>query len=77
MNAPGWTQLTLFDADGQVPRPPGWSLVANGHGTIGWHLVARTTSERGVATVCGVDGRVVQSPSRRAIAPCPACTAAS
>jgi hypothetical protein len=65
--------VTLFDAEAPVPRPPGWNLVADTGGVRGWHLVARTTPDRGVVTVCGITGRVISNDAQ-AIVPCPVCT---
>ncbi len=68
--------MTLFEAEPAVPRPPGWNLVANGSGTQGFHLVDHTTPDRGVVTVCGIVGRVVNS-NAVAIMPCETCQAAT
>lgn len=65
--------MTLFEAEGAVPRPPGWNLIANSNGTQGWHLVDHTTPDRGVVTVCGVVGRVVRQEAATAIVRCPTC----
>ena len=54
-------QPSLFEASEPVPRPPGWTLIAATDGVHGWHLVDRTTPDRGVVTVCGITGRVVSS----------------
>jgi hypothetical protein len=66
----------LFAASGARPRPPGWHLIANIAGVQGFHLVDHTVPEGGVATVCGVIGRTIQSPVL-VITPCSACEAAS
>lgn len=66
--------MTLFEAEGPVPRPPGWNLIANMGGAQGFHLVDHTTPDRGVVTVCGITGRVITS-SAQVITPCPICSA--
>jgi hypothetical protein len=67
-------KLTLFAPEGRVPRPPGWQLIANTAGAHGFHIVDRTTPDRGVVTVCGVVGRVIKDPIL-VIPTCPACEA--
>ena len=67
--------MTLFEASEPQPRPPGWRLIADSSGTRGFHLVERTTPDRGVVTVCGVVGRVIDNDAR-VIQPCVTCAAA-
>ena len=71
-----WTQMTLFDASGQVPRPPGWQMIGNREGNQGFHVVDHTTPDRSVVTVCGVVGRVITT-NTYVIAPCATCQAAT
>lgn len=67
-------QPSLFAAEDPTPRPPGWRLIANSGGSQGWHLIDRTTPDRGVVTVCGIVGRVIQSDAV-VIIPCVVCKA--
>jgi hypothetical protein len=64
--------VTLFAASDPMPRPPGWNLIANMSGVHGWHVVDHTTPDRGVVTVCGTTGRVVENHSA-VIVPCETC----
>ncbi|MET0911439.1 MAG: hypothetical protein ABWZ99_18385 [Ilumatobacteraceae bacterium] len=68
--------MTLFEAEGAVPRPPGWCLIANIGGVQGFHVVDHTTPDRGVVTVCGIAGRVITD-SAVAIMPCETCQVAT
>lgn len=66
----------LFSEESQLKlRPHGWALIANTGGSQGYHIVDMPTPGDGVRTVCGVLGRVIDSPTVLAIVPCPACEA--
>lgn len=65
-------QMALFAASDVVARMPGWQLIATSQGTQGFHLVDRTTPDRGVVTVCGITGRTVRS-DLPGFVPCATC----
>jgi hypothetical protein len=64
--------MTLFEPTPATAHQPGWQMIANREGAHGFHLVDRTTPDRGVVTVCGIVGRVVTA-HNYVIATCPAC----
>lgn len=70
-----WLQGTLFEAEPAIMRTPGWHLIANSAGVQGFHVVDHTNPDRGVTTVCGVVGRVVDN-GAAVIVPCSTCAAA-
>lgn len=55
-------------------RPPGWKLIADRHGTNGWHLVDSTTPEASVRTRCGLTGHVIAEDQAQIVC-CEACSA--
>jgi hypothetical protein len=57
-----------------VPRQPGWTLLGNRHGPVGYHLIEAQGLHGLMFARCGEFGRYIPD-SQRGIIMCPECLA--